>query len=54
MSTSANTRVNKILLVDDDPNVLNALQRELRQQFGADALQVEAFSNPFDLSLIHI
>jgi DNA-binding NtrC family response regulator len=52
MSTDTNTGtsagVGKILLVDDDPNVLSALQRELRQHFGADALQVEAFGNPFD------
>jgi DNA-binding NtrC family response regulator len=40
--------VHKILLVDDDPGVLHALQRELRQAFGAEALQVEAFGNPFD------
>lgn len=36
----------KILLVDDELNVLNALQRALRQQLGTEGLQIEAFTNP--------
>jgi DNA-binding NtrC family response regulator len=39
----------KILLVDDDPNVLSALQRSLLQQWSvAERPQIEAFTNPFD------
>ncbi len=36
----------KILLVDDEINVLNALQRVLRQQLAIEGLQIEAFTNP--------
>jgi two-component system probable response regulator PhcQ len=35
-----------ILLVDDEVNVLSALQRGLRQRLPADTVQVEAFSDP--------
>lgn len=41
--------MSKILLVDDDPNILSALQRELLQQWRGEARpQIEAFTNPFD------
>jgi two-component system probable response regulator PhcQ len=40
--------MSKILLVDDDPHVLNALQRALRLQFPRDAPQIEAFTNPME------
>lgn len=36
----------RILLVDDEVNVLNALQRVLRQQLPIEGLQIEAFTNP--------
>lgn len=36
----------RILLVDDEINVLNALTRALRQQLGVDELQIEAYTNP--------
>ena len=36
----------KILLVDDEINVLNALQRALRQQLAIEGLQIETFTNP--------
>ncbi len=35
--------MNKILLVDDEPNVLNALRRELKEYF-----EIETFSNPVE------
>lgn len=38
----------RILLVDDEINVLNALQRALRQQLDIEGLQIEAFTNPLD------
>lgn len=38
--------MNRILLVDDEPNVLNALRRELRHDY-----DVETFSNPSDALL---
>lgn len=39
----------KILLIDDDPHILSALQRELLQQWPADDRpQIEAFADPFD------
>ncbi|MBC7452743.1 MAG: response regulator [Massilia sp.] len=38
----------RILLVDDEVNVLNALVRALRQQLAIDEVQIEAFSNPLD------
>jgi two-component system probable response regulator PhcQ len=38
----------RILLVDDEVNVLNALVRALRQQLAIEGLQIEAFSNPLE------
>lgn len=38
----------RILLVDDEVNVLNALVRALRQQLAIEHLEIEAFSNPLD------
>ena len=38
----------RILLVDDEVNVLNALVRALRQQLEIEHLQIEAFSNPLE------
>jgi len=39
----------KILLVDDDPHILSALQRTLLQQWrGGARPQIESFTNPFD------
>lgn len=35
-----------ILLVDDEVNVLSALQRGLRQKLPADTVEIEAFSDP--------
>ncbi|GGZ06739.1 response regulator [Pseudoduganella plicata] len=41
--------MSKILLVDDDPNILSALQRALLQGWqGPAAPQIESFTNPFD------
>ncbi len=41
--------MNKILLIDDDPNILSALQRALLQQWtGAERPQIEGFTDPFD------
>jgi two-component system probable response regulator PhcQ len=40
--------MNKILLVDDDPHILSALQRALHQRWGAERLQIDSFTNPFD------
>lgn len=37
----------RLLLVDDEVNVLNALVRALRLEFAAGALQIETFSDPF-------
>jgi two-component system probable response regulator PhcQ len=37
-----------ILLVDDEPNVLNALVRALKQHLAIGAVQIETFANPFD------
>lgn len=36
----------RILLLDDEVNVLNALQRTLRQYFRPEDVQVETFSDP--------
>lgn len=36
----------RILLVDDELNVLNALLRALRQQLPVEGLQIEAFTDP--------
>lgn len=36
----------RILLIDDEVNVLNALQRTLRQCFPAQGLKIEAFTDP--------
>ena len=36
----------RILLLDDEVNVLNALQRTLRQCFPADDLKIETFTDP--------
>ena len=36
----------RILLVDDELNVLNALVRALRQQLPIEGLQIEAFTDP--------
>ncbi|WP_432383119.1 response regulator [Duganella sp. P38] len=38
----------RILLVDDEPNMLSALQRALRQSKALSGAQIETFSNPFD------
>lgn len=38
----------RLLLVDDEVNVLNALVRGLRQQFKASELQIDTFSDPFE------
>lgn len=38
----------RILLVDDEANVLSALQRELRQSLKLPELHIEAYANPFD------
>lgn len=39
----------KILLIDDDPHILSALQRELLQQWpGTVRPQIEAFADAFD------
>lgn len=40
--------MNKILLVDDDPHILSALQRALLQRWGDERLQIESFTNPYD------
>lgn len=40
--------MNKILLVDDDPHILSALQRALHQRWGAERLQIDSFTDPFD------
>ena len=41
--------MSKIVLVDDDPNILSALQRALLQGWpGAERPQIESFTNPFD------
>jgi len=41
--------MSKIVLVDDDPNILSALQRALLQGWpGPDRPQIESFTNPFD------
>lgn len=36
----------RVLLVDDEANVLRALQRTLRQCFSSDELEVECFTDP--------
>jgi two-component system probable response regulator PhcQ len=38
----------RILLADDEPSVLHALQRSLRQNLRIDDLAIETFTNPFD------
>lgn len=38
----------RILLVDDEPNMLSALQRALRQSKALAGAQIETFTNPFD------
>lgn len=38
----------KILIVDDDPNILSALQREIRQCLPGSGLQAETCTNPFE------
>lgn len=38
----------KILLVDDDPHVLSALQRALRLLFAHEQPQIEAFTHPME------
>ncbi|MGJ9417207.1 response regulator [Massilia sp. CMS3.1] len=41
--------MSKILLIDDDPYILSALQRELVQQWsGTTRPQIESFTDPFD------
>lgn len=37
----------RIMLIDDDPHLLAALQRALRQSPGGSALVAEAFDDPF-------
>ena len=41
----------RILLLDDEVNVLNALNRTLRQCFAGSSLQIETFSDP-ELALL--
>ncbi len=36
----------RVLLLDDEPNVLNALQRTLRQCFAGEDLRIELFADP--------
>ena len=38
----------RFLLVDDELNVLHALQRAMRQHLRIDDLRIELFTNPFD------
>jgi DNA-binding NtrC family response regulator len=38
----------RILLVDDEQNVLNALVRAMRLHLAIPGLQIETFTNPFD------
>ena len=38
----------RFLLVDDEINVLHALQRSMRQHLQIDDLRIEIFTNPFD------
>jgi two-component system, probable response regulator PhcQ len=38
--------MNKILLVDDDPNMLRALERALRQLLAPAELKIEAYADP--------
>lgn len=45
--------MSRILLVDDDPHVLNALQRALRLLFQHEQLHIDAFTNPM-AALEHI
>lgn len=40
--------MSRILLVDDEPNMLSALQRALRQSKPLAGAQIETFTNPFD------
>ncbi|NYE61036.1 hypothetical protein FHW58_002188 [Duganella sp. 1224] len=40
--------MSRILLVDDEPNMLSALQRALRQSKALAGAQIETFTNPFD------
>ena len=35
-----------LLLLDDEAHVLQALQRELRQNFAADGLKIDTFTYP--------
>lgn len=40
--------MSKILLVDDDPYILSALQRTLRHILQGEQLQIETFTNPLE------
>ncbi|MHA4870566.1 response regulator [Duganella sp. PWIR1] len=40
--------MSRILLVDDEPNMLSALQRALRQSKPLAGAQIETFTNPFE------
>ena len=40
--------MSRILLVDDEPNMLSALQRALRQSKPLTGAQIETFTNPFE------
>lgn len=40
--------MSKILIVDDDPNILSALQREIRQCLRDSGALTETYTNPFD------
>src|SRR5215210_6924201 len=42
-----------LLTVDDDPEVLNAIERDLRQHFRADYRVVKASSGPEALETVH-
>ncbi len=39
--------MNRILLIDDEPLMLSALQRELQQQFRGQELRLECYTDPF-------
>ena len=42
------SKLRQLLLVDDEINVLNALQRALRQTRPPSAMRIETFTNPFE------
>ncbi len=38
----------RLLLVDDEINVLHALQRAIRERYASDAMLLELYTDPFD------